>query len=182
VQAELLDYRAQGFTLRQRAAVGVGPLSIMEVGGTDGRWQFLVTGDAITQAGESNHHANSGDVVLSQAAWTLVQSRCSGDALPSGHVKLRDVKQPVPVVPLASSPNQLSVSTLQSYVLPVVVNRLRAGQGAWLAEFRNVTVLFIHLTNLDDGKSDFCSSLHAAVGTMQEVLSRPRAVSASPRS
>ncbi len=173
VQAELLDYALpQGITLRQRAAVGVGPLSIMEVGGTDGNWQFLVTGDAITQAGESNHHANSGDVVLSPAAWTLVQSRCSGDALPSGHVKLRDVKQPVPVVPLASSPNQLSVSTLQSYVLPVVVNRLRAGQGAWLAEFRNVTVLFIHLTNLDDGKPNFCSSLHAAVGKMQEVLSR----------
>ncbi len=78
----------------------------------------------------------------------------------------------MPVVPLASSPDHLSVSTLQSYVLPVVVNRLRAGQGAWLAEFRNVTVLFIHLTNPDDGKSNFCSSLHAAVGKMQEVLSR----------
>ncbi|MGB6675797.1 MAG: adenylate/guanylate cyclase domain-containing protein [Terriglobales bacterium] len=172
VQAELLDYRAQGITLRQRAAVGVGPLSIMEVGGTDGRWQFLVAGDAITQAGETSPHANSGDVVLSPAAWALVQSRCAGDVLPSGHVKLRDVHQPVPVVPLASSPDHLSVSTLQSYVLPVVVNRLRAGQGAWLAEFRNVTVLFIHLTNPDDGKSNFCSSLHAAVGKMQEVLSR----------
>jgi len=127
VQAELLDYRAQGFTLRQRAAVGVGPLSIMEVGGTDGRWQFLVAGDAITQAGETSQHANSGDVVLSPAVWALVQSRCSGDALPSGHVKLREVQQPVPVVPLASS-DQLSVSTLQPYVLPVVVNRLRAGR------------------------------------------------------
>ncbi|HXM59733.1 MAG TPA: AAA family ATPase, partial [Terriglobales bacterium] len=154
------------------AAVGVGPLSIMEVGGTDGRWQFLVAGDAITQAGETSQHASSGDVVLSPAAWMHMQSHCTGDVLPSGHVKLRDVNEPVPVVPLASSPDQLSVSTLQSYVLPVVVNRLRAGQGAWLAEFRNVTVLFIHLTNLEGGKSDLCSSLHIAVGKMQEVLSR----------
>ncbi len=173
VQAELLDYKLpQGITLRQRAAVGVGPLSIMEVGGTDGRWQFLVAGDAITQAGETSQHARSGDVVLSPAAWALVQLRCAGDVLPSGHVKLRDVYQPVLVVPLSSSPDQLSVSTLQSYVLPVVVNRLRAGQGAWLAEFRNVTVLFMHLTNLEGEKSNLCSSLHAAVGKMQEVLSR----------
>jgi class 3 adenylate cyclase/tetratricopeptide (TPR) repeat protein len=173
VQAELLGYKLpQGIILRQRAAVGAGALAIMEVGGTDGRWQFLAAGEAISQAGETNQHAGSGDVMLSPAAWKLVQSRCTGDVLPSGYVKLRHVQQPVPVVPLGSSPDQLSVSTLQSYVLPVVANRLRAGQGAWLAEFRNVTVLFIHLTNLNGGKPGSCSSLHTVVGKMQEVLSR----------
>ena len=173
VQVELLGYKLpQGIILRQRAAVGAGPLSIMQVGGTDGRWQFLVAGDAITQAGEGSQDANSGDVLLSAAAWRLVQSRCAGDYLPSGHVKLRSVQRPVPVVSLESAPDLVSVSALQPYVLPVVVSRLRAGQGAWLAEFRNVTVLFIHLSDLGGGKSDFCSNLHAAVGKMQEVLSR----------
>jgi hypothetical protein len=50
VQVELLGYKLpQGIILRQRAAVGAGPLSIMQVGGTDGRWQFLVAGDARRQ-------------------------------------------------------------------------------------------------------------------------------------
>ena len=173
VQAELLDYELpQGITLRQRAAVGAGPLAIMEVGGADGRWQFLVAGDAISQAGETNQHAGSGDVMLSPQAWTLVQSRCNGDVLPSGYVKLRQVQQPVTVVAIASPPGQLSVFTLQSCVLPVVANRLSAGQGAWLADFRNVTVLFIHLTNLEGGKPASYLNLHAAVGKMQQILSR----------
>ena len=173
VHAELLDYRLpHGVTLRQRAGVGAGPLAIMEVGGMDGRWQFLVAGDAISQAGEANQHAGSGDILLSPAAWKLVQSRCAGDVAPTGHVKLRNVQQPVPLLAAGSSSSPLSFSMLQSYVLPVVANRLSAGQGAWLAEFRNVTVLFIHLSNLTGGKLDSCSSLHTAVSKMQEILSR----------
>jgi class 3 adenylate cyclase/tetratricopeptide (TPR) repeat protein len=172
LQNELIGYGLpHGITLRQRAAVGAGPVTIMEVGGCEGRWQFVVVGDAISQAGEAGKQANSGDVLLSTSAWKLVQDRCAGTVLPSGCVKLDKVLQPVLATALSSAPVQNSVSTLQSYVLPIVVERLRAGHGDWLAEFRNVAVLFVQLSNRN-GRNPDSVSLHAAVGEIQSILMR----------
>src|SRR5262249_52725589 len=122
VQQELLGHTsAGGARLWQRASVGAGSLANMEVGGTSGRWQFLVAGSPIQQAGEGSKLASSGDVVLSPAAWNLIASQCSGERLADGFVKLEAVRRPVPLVPLSSLPGRIPFSALHSYVLPVVI-------------------------------------------------------------
>src|SRR5215469_9257656 len=85
VQAELAALRLpRNIVLRQRASVAAGDLTVMELGGTNGRWQLLVAGKPIAQAGQSNGRATPGEVIVRATTWELVKSKCRGTALPSG--------------------------------------------------------------------------------------------------
>jgi class 3 adenylate cyclase/tetratricopeptide (TPR) repeat protein len=172
IQSELHGYQpASDVTLTQRAGIGCGTLQIMELGGLDGRWQFLVTGDPILQAARANHDAGPGQVLLSSSAWSQAQISLTGKVLPSGFVCLEAV------VDQPSTPSRLSpiltehrAGALSAYLPPVVSVRLLAGQEEWLAEFRNLTVLFVNIPQLD--RTTAIDSVQQGFRRVQETLRR----------
>jgi tetratricopeptide (TPR) repeat protein len=95
--------------------------------------------------------AEPGQVVLSRPAWTLVEPQASGDPLADG-VRLRSL--PSRARPAAdASPPPLPAdaeAVLAPYLPRAVLPSLLAGQEAWLAELRQVTVLFVNLPDLDE--------------------------------
>jgi class 3 adenylate cyclase/tetratricopeptide (TPR) repeat protein len=173
IQKELATFQLPGnVTLRQRASVAAGDLTVMELGGISGCWQLLVAGKPIAEAGELNAHVTPGEVLISSAIWELVKTRCRGTTLPSGNVRIEETLEAAPTPAQISDQFTPAAAGVADRVLPIVVDRIQAGHGAWLAEFRNISVLFVHLEGADAARLESCDFLHAAVQTMQRTLFR----------
>ncbi len=139
----------QARRLRARVGIGAGEVTIMHLGGVFGRWELLITGDAVQEAGAAEAAAPPGEVALTNTAWELVRQWCETAPLPNGHRKLTALLDDVPLQALREVeivPEQIEL--LRAYVPKAILTRIDAGQSAWLAELRYVTVLFIHLGGL----------------------------------
>ncbi len=156
--------------LRLRVAIGAGTASAAFVGGVDGRWEFVVDGAAVRQLQGALHAGHPGEVVLSPEAAALTAPRLAGSRrdrclvlAPQGYPP-RDISGPesntASVVP--------AEAVLRAFVPRPVQARLDAGQAAWLAEFRTVTVLFLNL-GID---ADHEEQLHAAMQAIQAIVGR----------
>jgi class 3 adenylate cyclase len=168
-----------GVTLRQRAGVACGTLHIMELGGVRGRWQFVVTGESLVDAAGAQLAAKAGEVVLSPAAWDLVEDFVEvhdpGAPDPgNGPARVTAVREDSSASPYSGPAQRFDeerfLSAFEPYVARVVVDRLQSGQEDWIAEFRNLTMLFVNLGKNPAGSSSEIASLHQTVVCVQEVL------------
>ena len=155
--------------LELRASVGAGELNAFEVGGHDERWMLVAAGDPIDQVAAVDKLCQAGEVVLSTPAWSYVSERCKGQLRRSA-VALKSIDREVEVPGSLNRPEP--TIDIEPYVPEVVHRRITAGQIDFLAEFRNLTILFITLSDLDPRKPDAMSQLHAAAGVLQTELDR----------
>ncbi|NWF81472.1 MAG: AAA family ATPase [Chloroflexi bacterium] len=140
--------------LALRVGVGAGEVTTMHLGGSFGRWELLVAGEAIVQTSRAEAAARPGEVLIAPDAWPLVAGACLGQPLPSGAVRLAELVEPLPPRPL-QLPAMLPAmaEALRAYLPKAILARLDAGQSAWLAEQRPVTVLFVNLPDLQASTS-----------------------------
>lgn len=172
VQNRFSNYRPRpDVHLRLRATIGAGPLSAMQVGGDQGSWLFLVTGDAIQQVAVADKLAQLGKVVLSPMASRHLQHACNTSALEGGHAVVHELLAPLPRIEEVSSLSRsLQPERIRSFVPRFVAERVSAGHEDWLAEFRDLTVCFISLPpELFRGNLEL---LHRAVRTAQQAIFR----------
>lgn len=174
VQELFRDYElGEGEQLLLRIGVGTGDILAAHVGGIGGRWAFLPVGDPLVQASAAEEYARPGHVVLSLEAWVLVSDRCRGQHLPNGTARLQRVTRGVP--PRAADPVQPqpgAEAALRPYIPLAVTARLDAGHTGWLAELRNLTVLFLHVRGLDTTGHDALEQLQRVMQAIQTVLAR----------
>lgn len=164
IQAALHDYPvADGIRLSSRVGVGCGQVTIVHVGGVEGRWEYVVDGPPILQVARAQAEAQPGEVVLSSEAWASVGAG-EGYTLPTGDVCLESLDPPAAesLSPPASADDD---DALRGYVSAAVLDRTLAGQRQWLAELRRVSVLFIHLPDVDFARLDGAQRVIAAVQT-----------------
>lgn len=136
-------------SLKMRVGIGAGDVTTMHIGGVFGRWELLVTGDPLRQTGQAEAQARPGDVVIAPEAWPLAAAICVGAALPSGAVRLESLIDSLPMRGLQIPPLRTDMAdALRSYLPKAILARMDAGQTAWLAEQRRVTVLFVNLPGL----------------------------------
>ncbi|MBI3964009.1 MAG: adenylate/guanylate cyclase domain-containing protein, partial [Chloroflexi bacterium] len=151
LQEQLGNYEAlPGVRFSQRVSVGAGEVVVMDVGGVFGRWESLVTGEPILQVGLAEKLAEPGEVLVAAAAAELLLDTVSGDVLPGGELRLRTVTAPIP--PRSLERPHLSAEAeraLLPYIPGAVRARLSAGQTHWLAELRQLTVIFVSLPDLN---------------------------------
>jgi len=134
--------------LKLRVGVGAGEVTTMYLGGVFGRWELLVAGRAVAGAAMAEAAARPGEVLIAPDAWPLVADTCIG-APASGAVRLESLVDYLPMRPLDLPPLAPEMAdALRAYLPKAIVARLDAGQMAWLAELRRVTVLFINLPDL----------------------------------
>jgi class 3 adenylate cyclase/tetratricopeptide (TPR) repeat protein len=158
-------------TLMQRAAVAVGSAAVLEVGGVEGRWLPFVAGTSIARLELAGRLGNPGQVVLSPEAWALVRERCEGVPLEGGCVRVEALRglEPLPGPPPTPVPSEVLV---RPYLPEGLLQRLTAGHGQWLAEFRRVSALFIHLPDVDYAAPDTLERMQAVSTAVQRTLSR----------
>lgn len=135
--------------LKVRVGVGAGEVTAMRLGGVFGRWELLIAGAAVEETGQAEAEARSGEVLLTPLAWRLVQDGCFGTLLPSGALRLQGLTDYLPMRALTPPPVvPLMAAALRAFVPKAILARTDAGQTAWLAEQRRITVLFVRLLDL----------------------------------
>lgn len=166
---EVIDEAAR--RLRARVGIGAGDVTLMHLGGIYDRWELLIVGDAVRAAGAAEAAAPPGEVALTADAWELAQPWCEAEPLSDSHWRLTALLDDVPLRTFTTPViDQEQIELLRSYVPKAILSRIDAGQSAWLAEQRYVTVLFAHLGDLN--ATTPLPAAQAAVRTLQTCLYR----------
>ncbi len=169
----LQDYEvAEGIRLACKVGIGAGEVATMLVGGVRERWELLVAGDPLVQMGRAEHHARPGEVVLSREAWALVGDRCVGEPLDEGVVRLRATPEPSASELASPSLEPATEASVRAFIPAAIRARLDAGQTAWLAELRRLTVLFVNLPLTDSDRPDALDRARRIVEIVQSSLYR----------
>ena len=143
-------------SLTMKVGIGAGEILECSVGGTLGRWEYMVAGEPLVQTAIAQYQAQSGDVVVSGSVWRQVQNFFAGEKRELGFVRLERVvtslPQRLPVTfdwaSLDLPQREIAAKALECYVPAAIRDRL-VEQAGWLAELRRMTVVFIGIGRFD---------------------------------
>lgn len=138
----------RGMRFATRIGIGAGDATIATVGGDEGRWELLVSGEALRDAVAAEHAATAGQVLLSARSTSLLGARARGTRRADGQVAL-EALEGAPPAQLPSEPVVLP-ERLRAHLPPAVLGRQAVPSAEWLAESRGVTVLFSAIPSLTD--------------------------------
>jgi class 3 adenylate cyclase/tetratricopeptide (TPR) repeat protein len=125
---------AERLPLALRIGIGAGEVVVLDVGGERERRELLVAGAAVPQTTGAVERARPGQVVLARPALDLA------DRDPGA-------KAPPAAAPVGGGP---AVAALVAPYLPrAMLASMVAGHEEWLAELRQITVVFANLPDLD---------------------------------
>jgi class 3 adenylate cyclase/tetratricopeptide (TPR) repeat protein len=119
--------------LALRIGVGAGEVVVLDVGGVRERRELLVAGAAVPQTTGAAERAQPGLVALSPAALDLLERGLAGP--------------PAPAVP-ARDPVEVPAALVAPYLPRAMLASMVAGHEEWLAELRQITVVFANLPDL----------------------------------
>jgi class 3 adenylate cyclase/tetratricopeptide (TPR) repeat protein len=171
VQKLLHEYEVvPGVKLSLRMSIGAGEVLVAPVGGVDDFWQLVVVGSPLDQLRHADKLARVGEVALSAEAWALAGERIEGERLPGNYCRAHTIAGPVEPAPLAevllAGKSQMA---LRTFVPRVVLARVDAGQGEFLADLRRVSVVFVNFPGLN---TESVEQLQTAMRVLQTAISR----------
>ncbi len=135
-----------GIHLSLKVALGAGSVAALQLGGVFHRWELLVAGGPLSQCGVANGQASPGDVVLSAEAWAQLGAHGKGEVREHGVVRLLALDAPgIRTLQARVKPNDDTADALRRFIPGAIRARLDARQSDWLAELRQVSVVFINL-------------------------------------
>jgi class 3 adenylate cyclase/tetratricopeptide (TPR) repeat protein len=174
VQDQLHDCEvAPGIRLSMKIGVGAGDVVTMHLGGLLGRWELLLAGAPLVQVGIAEGRARPGEVILSPQAWALSRAQVMGTPLEYGGLRLESVLRPPSSRPAPPAPvTPAAEGALQAYLPGAIRSRLVAGQTGWLAELRRVSVLFVHLPDMNHEAPDALRQMQDIMHVLQSSLYR----------
>jgi len=140
----------EGVTLSFKLAIGAGELRWMQLGDPATQRELFVAGQPQRQVATAQRIARSGEVVLAPEAWAQLVDRANGEPAEQGHTRLQAVNSPTPRPLDADALPPLARAELVAFVPRAVRSRLEAGQAAWLAELRPVSIVFVNLPTLNE--------------------------------
>jgi class 3 adenylate cyclase/tetratricopeptide (TPR) repeat protein len=167
---ELPKLRDELPDLNLRIGIGVGKAVYVEIGGVDDEWLFVTGGKPFNQIGLASAVARPGEVVLSPEAARAIDDRVRGYVDENGFLRLADVA-PLQLEQLkAAGLTPALESEVRRFVAPAVLRRIDAGQSEWLAEFRQITSVFINLPGMELASVSSRDALQDVVKEAQNVL------------
>lgn len=153
----VLRTSAGPITLGMKIGLGVGMVRSYQVGGVGGRWEYVVSGEAVQQAIAAEGQAHRGKIVLSPPARAVVHA----EPLPRkglGRPHWSTVQDPAAVA-----------EALRCFVPRTVLNWLDRGLDDWLAVLRPMTVLF---AGFGHAGTETVEGLHRFLRTAQGTIER----------
>ena len=176
IQTKLDKYDSNdGFSLTLHIGIGSGNLISLCVGGIDGSWEYLVSGDPLVQLRTAVENSKTGEVVVSPESWMLIKERCDGE--PRGNdYYVKSIHSPINVQkfkPISGWPREDGEAPLRCFIPLAVQASLDSQQlPGWSDELRVSTILFVKLNSKIDheDKSLFLSQINDILCCMQQVI------------
>lgn len=173
IQSKLTEQNDKNqLTLATRVGIGAGAATVATVGGVGGRWELLISGEALNDAVAAEHAARAGEVCVAPSAWALIADRATGIEEAHQPVVVRDVEA-VHAIPLER--RALSMEHVRAHVPSAVLDRLQVPNAEWLAEARPVTVLLAAIPSLSamEGPSDDrLTRTHRVIADFQRIVTQ----------
>jgi class 3 adenylate cyclase/tetratricopeptide (TPR) repeat protein len=163
-QAETGQHR-----LRQRISAEVGEIHCCKLGGFYGQWSFVVVGSPFQRLGDAYRRARVGDVVLCSEMHRTIRDQCQGRLSEELFVLDSMLNSKLPSALFVR--HDAEKQQIEALVPNVVVNHLQLGEGKWLAEFRNITIVYVNLNDLCFA-APFVDVLQATVLEAQRAANR----------
>eukprot|EP01071_Lankesteria_metandrocarpae_P003319 Lankesteria_metandrocarpae@DN2890_c0_g1_i1.p1 len=143
------------FTLH--IGMGFGLVTILQVGGTLERWEYVVAGPPMQQISVAEPLAASGETVISPDAMDAISLKhldlqfvAAEDGTPYGKVHaLVGIKVPPPPPLEKIDVEARSVDLIQRFIPPAIFKRLTAGYNVFVNELRQISVVFVGVNGLD---------------------------------
>jgi class 3 adenylate cyclase len=146
LQKQLHQIEIAGHQLTMQIGVSAGHVSAVHIGGVRGRWEFMLSSIPLVQCTQAEEMAEPGQVVLCPDAWRWMKAICRGRPLAHGYAQVTAITPPEEVVPQQlPALNPEAQTMLERYIPAAVLPYLKEGHDEWVAELRQVTVLFMHL-------------------------------------
>ncbi len=167
-------------SLAIKIAIASGPVRRFVVGDPKIQLIDVLAGSTLYHLAAAEHNANRGEVILDPATVRLLQDRVvmaerrlSPDSEAQCGVLQGLLAQPKFQIITNLPDEAFAEEDLAPWILPPVYQRLRQGQGEFLAELRPAIVLFLNFTGIDfDADEDAGEKLNAYVGWVQQELGR----------
>ncbi len=166
-------------SLAMKAAVATGPARRFVVGDPDIHLIDVLAGSTLDRLAQAEHLAQRGEVVLDPATAAALSDQIEFVAWRRVEAGERfgvagGLKAPITPTPWAALPADVQrEEELRPWLLPPIYERLRAGQGEFLAEFRPTVSLFVRFSGIDyDADEAAGEKLDAYVRWLQAVLIR----------
>lgn len=166
--------------LAMKAAVAAGAVRRFLVGNPEIQVIEVIAGRTLDYLALAEHQANRGEVVLDSSATSKLEGQVEyemwrhdeGSKRSFGVVKSLFV--PVKFDPFPSLPmEEFDEQVVQRWLLPPVYERLRSGQGEFLAEFRPAVSIFVRFGGIDyDSDDQAGEKLDTYIRKVQDVLQR----------
>lgn len=165
-------------SLGMKAAVAVGPVRRFMVGDPQTQVIDLLAGATLARMVEAEHHAERGEVVVAPEVVAHL-----GQLLETSEIRIDpDTGQQFAVVNGLAEPVlprpwpaeiPLTEAQVKPWLLPPIYQRLKGGQGEYLAEIRPVAALFMRFGGIDyDADEQAGQKLDAYIRWVQAVLAR----------
>ncbi len=167
----------QSVTLAMKAAVATGKARRFLVGDPQIQLIDVLAGAVLDHLAAAEHNTNKGEVVLDPSAVTSLGDEVEisdwrEDEVGQHYGVVSGLKTPVRLSPWPPLPDgALSEVQIRPWLLPPVFERLRSGQGEFLAELRPAVALFLRFGGIDyETDDDAVNKLDAYVRQVQHIL------------
>ena len=146
--------------LGMKIGVAAGEILSAQVGGGEGRWEYVIAGDPLRQVAEAEHQAQRGEIILSPEAEAVIS-------------QVPVPPQPLPQPNWAQVGNPKAVAdSLRAFVPRSVLGWLDEGLQDWLAVLRPMSVLFVGVEGIDYEQPDAIAKLHTFLRQSQSIIAR----------
>jgi class 3 adenylate cyclase/tetratricopeptide (TPR) repeat protein len=167
---ESFAYGASTDGLDLSIGIASGEVLLMHLEAGPSHREIMVGGAALVDLAAIEPAIRTGDIVLTNRAWSLLREFALASPVQKGAVRLEALHDVASRREMNSGRAPVPESLLVPYIAPAILPRLLAGHTDWLAELRWITVLFIELPGLSQTVSPQGAQLHISV--IHEVAER----------
>ncbi|MEJ8852538.1 AAA family ATPase [Variovorax rhizosphaerae] len=157
--------------LRHRIALAAGPITAISFQNQGERGFLLVTGAPIHDMAELAHAGDPGEIVMTDGFAERVDAIATTMKNGNAFRRLVSLREPVTLPDSVPPGCDEPVDALaHRYVPRVVLERAAASEAGWMAEFRMLSIVYTHLSDLDLEAEDFAERIHQAIDTLQATI------------
>jgi len=171
------------FPLNLHLVLHTGPVTLCRIGGFQGKYQYLVTGQTTQRAAEIEEHSGAGEALVSQEFLDQARKHLKSEPLPEIQAhRLTSIEAdiPSPELPPPDLPQDLAAALeemdyLVSYLSPWLLDKILSDPqgGGFAGEHRRVVSLFLDLQGLDfDQDPQAASKMQNYLQVLQQTMGK----------